>query len=168
MLRAPITASLVLTLLLLGCGVARSHYESTKDHGPRCAAINGADASEYVADRAPALRRIAEHPDLSEHEQLFLIDVATDGNGFSSDTADLLMLIAGMPYLTKASRARMIERLDHAGLFPGDKRRVAAALGMEMILGSRAASRAASQPATQPGSQSASQPASQPATNPAR
>ncbi len=97
-------------------------------HGSRCPDIEVAASVSFSGDRSAALVRIAERQDLSEHEQMFLVDAAVDCGGFSSDVANTLVVLARNPTLTKATRQYISERQHDAGLMSSDTERLARAL----------------------------------------
>jgi hypothetical protein len=138
LLRAPpVAASLALLAAVAlpacivsigGDGEESSHLSRHVAHGPHCADIALAQSIEFSGQRAEALARIAALPDLTEHEQLFLVDAATVSDGFSANKADVLVALARNPGLTQVARERMAERVPHADLFSGDVERISKAL----------------------------------------
>lgn len=136
--RAAPALALALALLLPGCVVAigddvgsrrtSMHMRQKTAHGPHCADIELARSIEFSTERSQALQRVAALPDLSEHEQLFLVDAATVSDGFSSDKTDVLVALAHNPALTQAARERMAVRVQGAELFSSDVQRISQAL----------------------------------------
>jgi len=121
---------------LTACQSGPSHLEIQAPHGPNCAAIQTASRINFSDDRADSLGRIAASPNLTEHEQIYLIDAALENAGFSSDTADVLVTLASNPALTEAARIHLAQRLDHADLFSADLKRIADALAANPPAGS--------------------------------
>jgi hypothetical protein len=124
-------------LLLVGCVVAigggegrsaSGHMSQAGAHGPRCADIELARSIEFSGPRCEALARVAALPDLTEHEQLFLVDATAIDDGFSSNKADVLVVLARNPGLTQAARERMAQRVPQADLFSSDVERISRAL----------------------------------------
>ena len=67
-------------------------------------------------------------PELTEHEQVSLVEAAVAAGGFSGDLADILVTLAGNPSLTLAGRERIAECQEGLGLFSDDRQRLAEAL----------------------------------------
>jgi hypothetical protein len=133
---APGLALTLLCLLAPGCMVivgghgspGDEHYSGRGEHGPMCAAIDVASSISFSDDRAEALREIAVQTDLSEHEQMFLIDATVEAGGFSSDTVEVLITLAANPSLTPEARTHLGRRQHELSLFPSDRKRLATAL----------------------------------------
>ena len=104
------------------------HMRKETAHGPHCADIEVARRIEFSDQRSQALARIAAQPDLTEHEQLFLVDTVTVSEGFSSDKTDVLVALADNPALTQAARERIAIRMPQAELFSSDVERISQAL----------------------------------------
>jgi len=136
----PLAAALALALACLplsGCilsiggsgGRQPSHHMTMATaHGPHCADIELTRSIEYSGDRAKAQERIAALPDLTDHEQLFLVDTVLVSDGFSSDKADVMVVLAKNPALTQAARERIALRVPQADLFSSDVQRISQAL----------------------------------------
>ncbi len=123
--------ALVLVCCLAACASpvrALDHFRSQVGHGPRCAAIEVAATIQFSSDRQAALGGIAALTDLSEHEQLFLVEATIAGGGFSSDVTAVLVALARNPRLTDAARARLATLQHKASLFSSDRRLLANAL----------------------------------------
>ena len=112
-----------------GGGAAPSaHMSQPGAHGPHCADIELSRSIEFSGPRAEAQERIAVLPELTEHEQLFLVDTVAVDDGFSSDKADVLVALARNPGLTQAARERISLRVPQADLFSSDVERISQAL----------------------------------------
>ena len=133
--RLPGAGLLAALLLAAGCVVAiggesrpSRHMTQGLAHGPHCADIELARSIKFSAERNQALARIAALPDLTEHEQLFLVDTVTISDGFSADKTEVLVALAENPGLTQKARERMAIRIDQADLFSSDVQRISQAL----------------------------------------
>lgn len=122
-------------LLAAGCVVAigrdrgpSKHMSQPTAHGPHCADIELARAIEFSSERNQALARIAALPELTEHEQIFLVDSATVSEGFSADKTKVLVALAQNPALTQKARERIAMRIGQADLFSADVERISQAL----------------------------------------
>jgi hypothetical protein len=104
------------------------HMRQPTAHGPHCADIELARGIGFSNERNGALARIAAQPDLSEHEQLFLIDATAVPDGFSSDKTKVLVALANNPALTQAARERLAIRVPNAELMSSDVERISQAL----------------------------------------
>lgn len=137
--RAAGAASLVGLLgfaLLAGCSSSSDvrtrspseHMAHPTAHGPHCADIELARAIGMSSARSEALVRIAVLTDLTEHEQIFLIETVTVSEGVSTHKADVLVALAGNPSLTQKARERMAVRVTEADLLSVDVERISQAL----------------------------------------
>ena len=122
-------------LLAAGCIIAvghdkgpSRHMTQPSSHGTHCADIELARSIEFSAERNQALARIAALPDLTEHEQIFLVDSVTVSEGFSADKTKVLVALAENPSLTQKARERMAMRIGDADLFSADVERISQAL----------------------------------------
>ncbi|HZL99816.1 MAG TPA: hypothetical protein VFD43_06155 [Planctomycetota bacterium] len=105
-----------------------AHMSQPGAHGPRCADIELSRSIEFSGPRADAQKRIAALADLTEHEQLFLVDTVAVSEGFSSNKTDVLVVLARNPALTQAARERISLRVPRADLFSSDVERISQAL----------------------------------------
>lgn len=94
--------------------------------GRHAAAITAADSISFSDDRTSVLKTLAAKPDLTESEQIYLVNVTTD-RGFGEDQADVLVVLAKNPCLTEGARMHLAENL-HRVSFSGERERVASAL----------------------------------------
>lgn len=104
------------------------HFAATSTHGTRCSEIAVAAGVDFSAERSDALESIAARGDMTEHEQLFLLDALVAGDGFSGDDTDVLVTLAHNPALADATRNAIAMRIDELDLFSSDRARVAKAL----------------------------------------
>jgi hypothetical protein len=126
---------LAVLLLAAGCIIAvghdkrpSQHMSQPTAHGPHCADIEIARSIDFSAQRNQALAKIAALPDLTEHEQIFLVDSATISDGFSADKTAVLVALAQNPALTQKARERIAMRIGQADLFSSDVERISQAL----------------------------------------
>ncbi len=117
-----------LLLLLVACASDPGHRRAKDfgDHGPNCSDIEAASRISFSTDRAERLKRLAARQNLSTHEQIYLIDVSLSG-GFSSDQADVLVVLASNPALTNDARAHLSRRLEDV-YFSTERERIVDAL----------------------------------------
>lgn len=113
--------------LLAACSADQSHMNDPGPHGPQCPAIQTANGIHLSSERAAALRKIAGAPDLSEHEQMFIVDAAMK-SGFSTDRADVLVALARNPSTTSKTRSYIAQQAEYSGMFSSDQARVSEAL----------------------------------------
>ena len=129
------TATLLVALLTGGCVAVHP----SGPHGPACPVIE--DAShivEYPNDRLKILKRIAARPELSTHEQIYLVN-AVMAVGFSSDKAIALVTLIENPCCTAQTREHIHKSLKLARMLGRDERRVIDALEKADTAGSSAA-----------------------------
>jgi hypothetical protein len=117
-LRGP--ATLLVALLVGGCAV--------HPRGPACPVItDAAHIVEYPNDRLKILKRIAARPQLSTHEQIYLVNTVM-AVGFSSDKAIALVTLIENPCCTAETRQHIHKSLKLARMLGRDERRVIDAL----------------------------------------
>lgn len=127
---------LMLPLLLASCSSTAGyrgqdpseHMSRPIAHGPHCADIELARAITISSARSEALVRIAVLTDLTQHEQIFLIETVTVPEGVSTHKADVLVALAGNPALTQPARERMAVMVQQADLLSVDVERISQAL----------------------------------------
>lgn len=116
--------SVAVALLAAGCIVPHP----SGPHGPACPAItDAAHIVEYPTDRLKILRRIAAQPDLSTHEQIYLVN-AVMLVGFSYDKAGTLITLIENPCCTAQTREHIRKSLKLVRMLGRDERRVIDAL----------------------------------------
>jgi hypothetical protein len=133
--RLPAAGLLATLLLAAGCVVAigggkgpSRHMTQPTAHGPHCADIELARSIDLSSQRNQALARIAALTDLTEHEQIFLVDTVTISDGFSADKTEVLVALAQNPSLTQKARERIAMRIGEADLFSSDVEHISQAL----------------------------------------
>jgi len=133
--RLPVAGLLAIVWLAAGCVVAiggdkgpSRHMTQPTAHGPHCADIELARSIDVSSQRNQALARIAALPELTEHEQIFLVDSATISDGFSADKTAVLVALAQNPSLTQKARERIAMRIGEADLYSSDVERISQAL----------------------------------------
>lgn len=97
-------------------------------HGPACSLIE--DAShiiEYPSQRHRILKRVADMPELSTHEQIYLVNAAF-AVGYSSDKAETLTRLIKNPCCTEETRQHIRKMLKLSRMKGRDQRRVVEAL----------------------------------------
>jgi hypothetical protein len=123
--RSPISLVLAGALALVG-GCWTPHPSGP--HGPVCPVIE--DVShivEYPTDRLRILKRVAARPELSTHEQIYLVN-AVMAVGFSSDKAVALVTLIENPCCTAETRQHIRKSLKLARMLGRDERQVIDAL----------------------------------------
>jgi hypothetical protein len=96
--------------------------------GPACLTIE--DAShiiEYPTQRLNILKRVAAQPELSTHEQVYLVN-AVFAVGYSSDKAEALITLIRNPCCTEETCQHIRRMLKWSRLLGRDERRVIEAL----------------------------------------
>jgi hypothetical protein len=113
----------LLPALLAGCA---SHPRGTC--GPACTEIESAThILEYPTQRLRIYKRLARQPELSQHEQTYLVNAIFVG-GFSHDVADALEYLIANPVCTAQTCAEIREKLKTSRLLGRAERRVVEAL----------------------------------------
>lgn len=120
--------SSVLAASFAGCSTPGPHMSEEVEHGAMCSAIQSASEIEFSKDRSAALKLIAADPELTEHEQEFLVDATLENQGYSGDNTDVLVSLATNPSLTPKARDHLVKRLRRASLYSNDKARLTKAL----------------------------------------
>jgi len=113
--------SFVLPLLTAGCVV-----HPRGPHGPACAAIDAATQVELSSHRLELLTRIAQRPELSQHEQTYLVNAICFG-GIGGEHADALIALIQNPCCTAQTRQQIAANLRMVA-YSSERRRVAEAL----------------------------------------
>jgi hypothetical protein len=117
-------AVLPIALLAGGCLVAHPSGPC----GPACPVItDAAHIIEYPTDRLKILKRVAARPELSTHEQIYLVN-AVMAVGFSSDKAVALVTLIENPCCTAETRQHIRKSLKTVRMLGRDQRRVIDAL----------------------------------------
>lgn len=80
------------------------HHHTGPDHGPQCVSIEAASDISFSRERSQALVAIASLPDLSRHEQRFVLEVVFSSGGFESDMLDVLVALSANPDLDRDTR----------------------------------------------------------------
>jgi hypothetical protein len=125
-MRIPFIAFITLSLLA-GCTSVRLSKITIPD-GRYSAAIQAAATLSFSADRASTLKEIAAKPDLSEGEQIYLLEVLRITDGFSADKTHVLLSLLGNQAVTAAAKTKVAEILPKLGLFSAEGKEVADAL----------------------------------------
>ncbi len=115
-------------IALPACSSSTNHLEVDLPHGPNAAAIYAASQDRFSSNRNKIFREIAAKPNLSEHEQIYLIDVTVRQGGFSRDIANVLTTLARNPAITTLARNHLAIQMRRVNLFSSDRRRIAEAL----------------------------------------
>jgi hypothetical protein len=114
-------AVLVATLWCTGCA---THPKG--EHGPACTRIEAASTLTFN-DRQHALARIAATPNLSQHEQIYLVSVAIVTGGMADDVAGTLVALVKNPSCSEETREYVGKQLPWVGMSDA-RRRVVDAL----------------------------------------
>lgn len=120
--------AIVATLLLGGvmAGLAGCAIRPRDATGPTASAIEAALTIDFPSDRLRVLGRIAAQEQLSQSEQVYLVDAVCVG-GFGDDQADVLVTLIESPCCTQQTCDHIVDRLPWCGL-GGAKERVVDAL----------------------------------------
>lgn len=108
-------------LALAGCAVRPSG-----PRGPASAAIEAAVTIDLETERLPVLKKIAGRRDLSQNDQLYLVNAVCHG-GFGGDQADALVTLIENPVCTQETREYIAKKLRFV-MFSSERRRVVEAL----------------------------------------
>jgi len=95
--------------------------------GPGRDAIEAARAIDHPSERGLVLERIAQRSDLSQTDQIYLVDVICV-SGFSSNKADALTALVNNPVCTAQTRKHILERLKTTRLLGHDEARAIEAI----------------------------------------
>ncbi len=106
-------------------------------HGPSCDAIETAAKIDLSSHRLTVLRGIAARPELSQHEQTYLVNAICYG-GVGGEHADALLTLIHNPCCMAETRRYIAKNLQFV-MYSSERRRVAEAL-------SKADEQAATQP----------------------
>lgn len=123
----PTPLLLVLLCVASGCVSARLD-QVPKPEGHYAPAIRAAGSISISSERTAALSNIAAKNDISEAEQLYLLDVVRVTDGFSGDRKDVLLALLENRATTDRTKKRLAEILPSLGLFSGDAKVVVDAL----------------------------------------
>ena len=116
-------AALLVLILAGGCVIHPSG-----PHGPACPTIESATyVIEYPRERLRLLKPIAARENLSPHEQTYLVN-AVMAVGFSSDKADLLLMLIRNACCTAETRQQIRAKLKFTRMLGRDEQRVIQAL----------------------------------------
>ncbi|GDX99739.1 hypothetical protein LBMAG48_21430 [Phycisphaerae bacterium] len=88
------------------------------------ASIRAARSITHSSDRREALLTIAQRSDLTQSEQLALVDVATNGRLYSSDATQVLKAIVNNSTTTIDTRNAIASNLRRADLHSSDRKAV--------------------------------------------
>ncbi len=91
-------------------------------HGPACTTVEAASAISLSSDRQQALAKIAAKPNLSQHEQEYLVSVATVTGGTADDVARTLIALVQNPCCTADTRQYISKQLACLGTSSARKR----------------------------------------------
>jgi hypothetical protein len=94
--------------------------------GPHSVEIEAASTLYWSGHRGEVFEMIAMKPDLTEHDQLFLINAILAG-GNSDDQANAIATLVANPCLTPKARRHIIDNLDRI-YFSSDRKLVVSAL----------------------------------------
>lgn len=95
-------------------------------NGPAADAIEAATTIQLSSERLEVLERIADRDDLSEPEQIYLVNAICFG-GFGGQQADALITLIRNPLCTSATRQHITKHLRSVA-FSSERKRVAEAL----------------------------------------
>ena len=112
---------------LTGCVSARL-ARLPKPDGRYVPAIYATASASFSSDRSATLLKIAAKSDLTEAEQIYLLEVLRITGGFSDDQKNVLLALLRNGAVTPAAKKRMAEILPKLGLFSRDAKAVADAL----------------------------------------
>jgi hypothetical protein len=116
---------LLLTAVLLATAGCVLHPPGP--HGSRCPAIEAATKIGFSDQRNQTLKRIAAGPELSQHEQSYLVNAIVEKGGFSDDVANALIAVIENPGCTDETRTQIARHVQCVG-FDDGRQRVAEAL----------------------------------------
>ena len=118
---------LIILSFVTGC-VSTRLAQLPKPEGQYAPAIYAAASVGFSSDRAATLRDIAGKSDITEAEQIYLLETLQITGGFSDDKKEVLLALLGNRAVTDATKRRMSEMLPRLGLFSSDAKAVADAL----------------------------------------
>lgn len=116
---------LLLTTTLLAVTGCVTHPPGP--HGSLCPAIEAATKIGFSDQRSQTLQRIAARPELSQHEQTYLVNAIVQKGGFSDDVANALIAVIKNPGCTDETRTLIAQHVQCVG-FDDARQRVAEAL----------------------------------------
>ena len=106
------------------CAVAGCALHPGGAHGPACPIIeDAAHIIEYPSERLRILKGVAARPNLSTHEQLYLVN-AVMIVGYSSDKAKALVTLLRNPCCVDETRQHIRKSLKFSRMLGRDERRV--------------------------------------------
>lgn len=108
--------------LLVGCYV----FRPLGPRGPASAAIEAASTIDLEPERLPVLEGIARRRDLSQNDQLYLVNAICHG-GFGGQQAEALITLIDNPVCTQQTREYIAGRLRFV-MYSVERRRVVEAL----------------------------------------
>ncbi len=95
---------------LAGCAV-----HPRGPHGPRCDEIEATATIRQPTERMKVLRRIAAFEDLTQHEQIYMVNAILSW-GFGDDKADAFMILIDNPCCTAETQSYILEKLKYYDL----------------------------------------------------
>lgn len=122
-----ILIALITIIALAGCTSARLS-KLPKPEGRYSSAIYAAGSIAFSGDRASTLRDIAAKPDITEAEQIYLVEVLQVTDGFSGDKKAVLLSLLKNKAIAEGAKKRLSELLPRLGLFSADAKEVIDAL----------------------------------------
>lgn len=124
-----LTSLLLVVLLCVASGCVSARLaQLQKPDGRYSPAIYAAGSVSFSSDRSAALRDIAAKSDITEGEQIYLLEVLQITDGFSGDKKEVLLALLNNRAITNATKKRLAEILPSLGLFSSDAKVVVDAL----------------------------------------
>ncbi len=124
-----LTAAAGVALMSGLAGCVASHPSGP--HGPHCEQIESAShIIDHPIQRFRMLKSIAGEPNLTQHEQTYLVNAIFPvfASGFGSDQADASIRLIQNPCCTPETRTRIRERLKTVKILGQEARRILIAL----------------------------------------
>lgn len=120
---APAAAAL---LVCAACAAPQPVVRPDGTPGPNSVEIEAASTLYWSGHRAEVFEMIAMKPNLTEHDQLFLVNAILAG-GNSDDQANAIATLVANPCLTPKARRHIIDNLERI-YFSSDRKLVVSAL----------------------------------------
>jgi len=117
-----VVLGLLVLMIVTGCAMRPKGTP-----GPACPAIDAAVTIDQPSERLEMLEEIATRRDLSENDQIYLVN-AICGSGFSAGRANALVALLENPCCVEPAWEHVREKLKVTRLLGSDKRRVIDAL----------------------------------------
>ncbi len=111
---------------LTGCA-----FHPPGPHGPACSVIESATVVEMSSERLRMLRQVATRPQLSQHEQTYLVSAIVHG-GLGGDQADPLIVLIENPVCTEQTRKQIADELRWVA-YSAERKRIADALAQPPV-----------------------------------